>query len=97
MLDNQYFIVLYFINHQVTRYFPNQKQYTMKKKLNLLWILFYLEDDNHEEVSFNGETLTSTPQMTEIWTIKWAFKNLKLIVFALVKNITEVQKSLFLR
>ena len=46
---------------------------------------FYLEDDNNEEVDFNGETLTFTLQMIKIKTNKRAFKNLKLKVFELVK------------
>ena len=33
-------------------------------------IIFYLEDDNHEEVDFNGETLTFTVQLVKICTIK---------------------------
>ena len=36
------------------------------KKLNksvLISITFFLEDDNHEEVNFNGETLTFTLQL----------------------------------
>ena len=35
-----------------------------KTKLNTK--MFYLEDDNHEEVNFNGETLTLTLQMIKI-------------------------------
>ena len=43
------------------------------KKLNeiiLNTVTFYLEDENHEEATFNGETLTSTLQMITTWTIK---------------------------
>ena len=39
------------------------------KKMNksvLKPITFYLEDDNHEEVNFNGEILTFTSQMIKI-------------------------------
>ena len=39
------------------------------KKINisvLNTITFYLEDDNNEEVDFNGETLTFTLQMIKI-------------------------------
>ena len=50
-------------------------------------ITFYLESDNHEKVNSNGETLTFTLQLTKIWTTKWASKIIKLLVFALVKNI----------
>ena len=60
-------------------------------------ITFYLEDNNNQEVSFNGETLTFTLQMIKIQTNSWAFKNLKLIVIALVVNITVVQKVLLVK
>ena len=39
------------------------------KKINksvLNTVTFYLEDDNNEEVNFNGETLTFTLQMIKI-------------------------------
>ena len=39
------------------------------KKINksvLDTITFYLEDDNHEEVNFNGKTLTFTIQLIKI-------------------------------
>ena len=53
-----------------TKYFASQKQYITKKinKSVLNTITFYLEDDNNEEVEFNGETLTFTIQMIKIWT-----------------------------
>ena len=44
-------------------------------------ITFYLENDWHKEVSFNGETLTFTLQLIKVWTNKWAFKNLEVIFF----------------
>ena len=46
----------------------NLKQYTTKKinKSILNAFTFYLEDDNNEEVNFNGETLTFTLQMIKI-------------------------------
>ena len=52
----------------VTKYFPNQKQYNKKskKKSVLNAISFHLEDDNHEEVNFNGGTLTFTLQLIRI-------------------------------
>ena len=66
-------------------------------KLVLNTINFYLEDHNNEEVDFIQETLTFTQQLIKSWTIKWAFKNFKLIVFALVKNTTQAQKTLLVR
>ena len=45
---------------------PETKHY---KKINKsVWntITFYLEDDIHEEVDFNGETLTFTLRMVKI-------------------------------
>ena len=37
-------------------------------------------DDNQEQINFNGETLIVTLQLIKIRTIKWAFKNLKVIL-----------------
>ena len=44
------------------------KQFIIKKinKSVLNTITFYLEDDNNEEVDFNGETLIFTLQMIKI-------------------------------
>ena len=47
------------------------------KKINkpvLNTITFYLEDDNNEEVSFNGETFNFTLQMIKIEYIKCVLK-----------------------
>ena len=66
------------------------------KKINksvLITITFYLENDDHEEGHYNGETLTFTLQMMKIKTIKWAFENLKVIVIALVVDIDLLQKT----
>ena len=41
-------------------------QYKKINKSVLNIITFYLEDDNNEEVNFNGETLTFTLQMIKI-------------------------------
>ena len=41
---------------------PETKHYKKINKSALNTITFYLEDDNHEEVNFNGETLTFTLQ-----------------------------------
>ena len=68
---------------------------TFKCVLNA--IKFYLEDDNHEKVNFNGETLTFNLQIFKISTIKGPFKTLNPIDIALVKNITLVQKTLLVR
>ena len=42
---------------------PEKKDYKKLNKSLLNTITFYLEDANHEEVTFNGETLTLTLQM----------------------------------
>ena len=45
---------------------PETKHYKKVNKSVLNTITFYLEDDNNEEVDFNGETLTFTLQMIKI-------------------------------
>ena len=45
---------------------PETIHYKKINKSVLNTITFYLEDDNHEEVNFNGETLTFTLQMFKI-------------------------------
>ena len=45
---------------------PETIHYKKINKSVLNTITFYLEDDNNEEVNFNGETLTFTLQMIEI-------------------------------
>ena len=45
---------------------PETKHYRKRNKCVLNTITFYLENDNHEEVDFNRETLTFTLQMIEI-------------------------------
>ena len=67
------------------------------KKSVLNTITFYLENDKNEAVDFNQETLTFTLQMIKIWTNNWALKDLKLIVIALVKSTTGVQKTWMVR
>ena len=66
-----------------------------KKWLNLVLntITFFLENDDHEEGNYNGEMLTFTLQLMKIWTIKWAFQNLEVIVIALVVDIDLLQKK----
>ena len=54
-------------------------------------ITFYLEDDNNEKVDFNQETMTFTLGMIKIWTFKWAFKILKVILFLLEADTHLVQ------
>ena len=59
--------VLFWINRPDTKSFVNLKQNNkrlIKSVLNT--VTFYLEDDNNEEVHFNGETLTFTLQMIKI-------------------------------
>ena len=45
---------------------PETIHYKKINKSVLNTITFYLEDDNNEEVNFNGETLTFTLQMIKI-------------------------------
>ena len=45
---------------------PETIHYKKINKSVLKTINFYLEDDNNEEVNFNGETLTFTLQMIKI-------------------------------
>ena len=45
---------------------PETNQYKKINKSVLNTITFYLEDDNNEEVNFNGETLTFTLEMIKI-------------------------------
>ena len=42
--------------------------------------MFYLEDDNNEEVDFNQETLTFTLQMIKIWTKMFTYNCICLYV-----------------
>ena len=72
--------------------FVNRKHFTTKKLLKI--ITYFLGDDNHKEVVFNGEILTFTLQVIKIWTDEGAFRNLKLIVIAYVKTNTLVQKNI---
>ena len=47
---------------------PETIHYKKISKPVLNTITFYSEEDNNEEVNFNGETLTFTLQMSKIWT-----------------------------
>ena len=70
------------------------------KKVNipvLNTITFFIEIDIYEEVNLNGETFTFKLKLIKLSAIIWVFKNLKLIVIALVKNSTLVQKILLVR
>ena len=54
-------------------------------------MIFYLENDNNEEINFNGETLTFTLQMIKIWTTKWLLINLKskkCVIYLGVRDLT---------
>ena len=44
---------------------PETIHYRIINKSVLNTITFYLEDDNHEQIHFNGRTLTFTPQMSK--------------------------------
>ena len=56
-------------------------------------ITFCLEDENHKEFNFNGETLTFTLQFYKILAINQVFRNKKLFHNPLDKNTTPVQKK----
>ena len=43
-------------------------------------ITFYFEDDNNEDVDFNGETLDFALKMIKIWTVNGSFKNWNVLV-----------------
>ena len=68
VFNKHFYIVLFQVNYQVIKYFPNQKQYIIKKinKPVLNSITFYLEDVNIKEIFFNGETLIFTIQLIKI-------------------------------
>ena len=90
--------ILFYINHRVIKFFASLEQDINKFYKSILNTLtFYLEDDDHKEVDFNGETLTFTLGMIKVSTTNGAFKNLKLIIIVLVKNTTPVQKTLLVR
>ena len=76
---------------------PERVSYRRMDKFVLNTITIGLEDDNHAEGNFNGETLTFTLQLIKIWTNKWAFKNIKLIRLVFDKNTTLVQTTLLVR
>ena len=54
-------------------------------------ITFYLEDNDNEEFTLNGETLPFILQIFKIWNNKGAFKYLKVILIALVVDIDLVE------
>ena len=56
-------------------------------------ILFYLEDDDHEEVNFNGETLTFTMQMIKFELLNEFSKNLEVIHIVLEEHIDLLQQK----
>ena len=58
---------------------PESIHYKKLNKSVLNTITFYLENDDHEEVNFIGETLTFTLQMIKNWTYKWSFSISKAI------------------
>ena len=72
---------------------PETIHYEKLNKPVLNTTTIYLEDDTHEKVEFNGETLTFTLQLIKIWTIKWAFRNSKVTLVAFLVHIDPLQKT----
>ena len=48
---------------------PRVKLFKKINKSVLSHIRFYLEDDDHNEVDFNGETIPFTCQLIKIWVL----------------------------
>ena len=63
--------------------FVNLKQFTIKKinKSVLNTISFYLENDNHEKVDFNQETLTFTLQRIRIYYNMFTYNYMSPYIF----------------
>ena len=76
---------------------PETINYKKVNKSVLNTIKFLIEDNNRKEVNSKQKALTFTLQLIKIRNNKWAVKVLKLIVIALVKNTTLVQKTLLVR
>ena len=70
---------------------PETIHYKKINKSVLNTVTFYLENDNHEEVDFNGKTLNFTLQMIKIYYNKGFLINIKLIIIALEEDIDLVQ------
>ena len=74
--------------------FSQLKRVIIKKisKWVLNTITLYLEDVNHEDSNFNGETLTFTLQKIKIWSINWAFKSTNVTLIVLEEDIDLLQQ-----
>ena len=68
VLDKVFYTLLLLIRHQDTKFKKNQ-ELNFSKKLNisvLSHIKFYLEDDDHKPVDFNGETISFNCQLIKL-------------------------------
>ena len=59
---------------------PETILYKKVNKFVFKTVTFYLEDDNNEEVRFNGEKVTITLQMIKIWTNMFTYKYMSICV-----------------
>ena len=66
--ENQFYTLLFFVHHQVRKYTKNLESFFSKslKKPILSHILFYLQDDDHKDVDFNGNTINFTCELIKI-------------------------------
>ena len=74
---------------------PETIHYKKIIKFVLNTITFYLENDNVEEVDFNGETLTFTLQLVKIYFFFFQknFQKIKVVLTVLVVETNLIQKN----
>ena len=65
-------------------YEPETIHYKKINKAVLITIKFYLEDENNEEVNFNGKTLTFTLQMIRIWNNTFTYIYMSIYIFVYI-------------
>ena len=68
VLDKQFYTVIILDKPAGYTVFSQREtvHYKNSRKSALITITFYLDDYNHEEVSFNGKTLTPTLELVKI-------------------------------